>query len=138
MATSFEDFIQLELPKRPFLEQDVPQESVIIRRGQGARQLGGVSLEDGQILVKRNGLLVAEALSAAASASVDSICHVQSAAAIKWTITHSKNNRNVIITLYDSSYKAILADNMIVTTSTITIDFLEAQAGIANVIFLPN
>ena len=39
MANPFEDFIQLELPNRPWMASDVQEESVIVRRGQGARQL---------------------------------------------------------------------------------------------------
>jgi hypothetical protein len=137
MATSFEEFIQLELPKRPFLQTDVPTESIIVRRGVGARQLDGVVLNDGDVLVKRNGVLVAESLSDNLVSAIDSVVHVQTTPAITWTITHTKNNRNVVITLLDSAYQEMLADSVVVSNSNIVFHFTEVQTGVANVVFLP-
>lgn len=135
MATSFEEFIQLELPKRPFLESDVAAESIIVRRGLGPRQLDAVSMADGEILVKRNGILVSEALNQA-TASVAGVIHAQSTPETTWVIPHDKDTRSVVITILDSTYKAIIADEVQVATDSITINFLEPQAGHANVIFL--
>jgi hypothetical protein len=137
MATSFEEFIQLELPKRPFLQTDVSTESIIVRRGVGARQLDGVALNDGDVLVKRNGVLVAESLSDNLVSAIDSVVHVQTTPAITWTITHTKNNRNVVITLLDSAYQEMLADSVVVSNSNIVFHFTEVQTGVANVVFLP-
>ena len=79
---------------------------------------------------------VAESLSVSASPAIDSIVFVQSTPAIKWTITHTKNNRNVVITLLDSTYQEILADSVVVSNTSIVFNFTEVQTGVANVIFL--
>ena len=137
MATSFEEYVQLELPKRPYLENDVPVESIIIRRGEGTRQLDGLELGDGDILIKRNGSLVAEPISSSVSA-IQSLVHVQNTPALQWSINHDKANSNVVITILDTNKHEILADTVSVGDNSITIDFSVAQAGLANVIFLPD
>ena len=137
MATTFEEYIQLELPKRPFLENDVPVESIIVRRGSGPRQLDGIELNDGDIITKRDGQLVAESLDSNVSA-IDSIVHTVITPAVKWTINHTKTNRNVVITLLDSSHNEIMADSVKIADNSIEIEFTIAQSGIANIIFLPS
>ena len=55
--SAFEDFVQQELPKRGYLNSDVGQETVIIRRGPGPRQFDAVNLAEGQVLGKVGGVL---------------------------------------------------------------------------------
>ena len=56
--SAFEDFVQFELPKRPYLQTDVAQETVMVRRGPGPRQLAGVSITEGQIVSMVGGVIV--------------------------------------------------------------------------------
>lgn len=130
MASDFESFIQIEIPKRPFMETDAEQESVIIRRGQGPRQLQGVKLNEGEALGMRDGKLVSMEIKGAVSQT-----HVQGEASKHWTIVNEHNSVNVVATLYNVSGKVILADDVVVTNEQIDVFFVEAQAGRAVLIF---
>ena len=137
MANAFEDFIQLELPKRPFLASDVDEESIIIRRGPGARALAGVKLAEGQVLGMKDGQLQGVAQeSGNGGSAVDAVTHVQEEAATSWVITHNRNNVNVVLNLYGDDGKAFEADEVIVAANTVTITLLEAAAGRAILIFV--
>lgn len=133
MAAQFENFIQLELPKRPYLAEDVPEESVIVRRGPGPRQLGGVQLTDGQVLGMQEGQLLGLPLGAG---STDGFHHEQAAPSSEWVIQHNRSNRKVVITILDTTYKQIFADEIVIESNQITISFIENQAGFANIVFL--
>lgn len=136
MANLFEDFIQTEMPKRPFLPSDVAVESVIVRRGQGARQLTGVVLAEGQVLGMKDGTIQGVAAGAGGSA-VDAVVHVQDEAATTWTITHNRNNVNVVVDVYDADGKSFTPNGLQVTANTVVVDVLEAQAGRVVLIFIP-
>lgn len=131
MANPFQDFIQLELPKRPFLEADVPKETVMVRRGNAPRQLAAVSLADGEVLGKVGGVLAAVTPS-----SADGLQHDQTVAAVTWTIAHGRTSTKVIALLIDESGNKIEADNVLVEDDTVTVSFIDAQAGKANLMFL--
>lgn len=133
MASPFESFIQLELPKRPYLEQDVPEESVIIRRGAGPRQLQGLSLEDGQFLGAEGGQIKGLY---PGGGSNDGLIHTQAAASATWTINHAKNSTNVVITILDADGHKILCDDVHVQPNTIVLTFAEDQAGSVSVVFI--
>lgn len=135
MANAFEDFIQLELPKRPFLASDVDEESIIVRRGQGARALAGVKLSEGQVLGMKDGQLQGIAQTGGGSA-VDALPYVQEEEAVQWVITHNRNNVNVVLNLYGADGKAFEADEVEVAANTVTITLLEAAAGRAILIFV--
>lgn len=63
--SAFEDFVQLELPKRPFTEADPAPESILIRRGPGPRQAVGVPLaSDGDIVVFSAGSITTSSVDA--------------------------------------------------------------------------
>lgn len=136
MANQFESFIQLELPKRPYLETDSPEESIIIRRGPGPRQLSGLPLAEGQTIAIIEGKLTAVPYKGLDEPLVDGIKHSQEVAALTWTITHGKANRNVVVSLFDTDYSEIISDTLVVSDNDIVITFTEAQAGYANVVFL--
>lgn len=135
MANPFEDFIQTELPKRPFLASDVDEESIIVRRGQGARALAGVKLSEGQVLGMKDGQLQGVAQTGGGSA-VDALPYVQEEEAVQWVITHNRNNVNVVLNLYGADGKAFEADEVEVAANTVTITLLEAAAGRAILIFV--
>lgn len=136
MANPFEEFIQREVPLRPFMPADVAQESVIIRRGAGPRQLTGVALTEGQVLGLKDGVLQGVAGSNGGSA-VDAVSFEQEEAATTWTITHNRNNVNVVVNVYDADGKWFVPNGLTVTTNTVVVDLLDAQAGRAALIFIP-
>ncbi len=136
MANPFEDFIQLELPKRPWMASDVQEESVIVRRGAGPRQLQGVVLGEGQVLGMKDGVLQGVAAGAGGTGA-DAVSFVQETPATTWTITHNRNNVNVSVSVYDADGKAFTPDEITVAANTVTITVLEASAGHAVLFFIP-
>lgn len=137
MANPFEDFIQLELPKRPWMATDVQEESVIVRRGAGPRQLAGVVLGEGQVLGMKDGTLQGVAASTGGGTGADAVPFVQEEPATTWTITHNRNNVNVSVSVYDADGKAFTPDEITVAANTVTITVLEAIAGHAVLFFIP-
>lgn len=142
MANQFESFIQLELPKRPYLEEDVPKESVIIRRGAGPRQLSGILLSDDQTLVMRDGALVGVNTSefggtgGGTVGTAVGLSHEQPEPAVQWIIEHGHGSRGVVITVLDEEFEAILYDSLTVEEDRIIVSFYAPQAGTANVVFV--
>lgn len=134
MADPFQTYIQLELPKRPYLEDDVAEEGVIVRRGPGPRQLGAVVLAEGEVLGMDQGIL--KGIPNVGAGGTVGHTHTQSVGQTQWVITHGKNNKNVVITLLDQNDKVIFADEMEVTSNVVTVNFLEAQIGKANLVFI--
>ena len=135
MANAFEDFIQTEMPKRPFLPSDVEVESIIIRRGQGARQLAGLKLDEGQVLGMKDGTL--QGVTGGSGSAVDALPFQQEEAATEWVITHNRNNVNVIVNVYDAEGKAFVPNNLTGAANTVTVTMLEAVAGRAILLFVP-
>jgi hypothetical protein len=134
--SSFEAFVQLELPKRPYLEADPAQETVMVRRGQGPRQLAAVSLTEKQVLAMVNGQLVGTTVSSLGNAIRKAVLSVTTAATT-WSIPHNLGSRNVIIQVFDDDgYMVIPADIQIVDENNIEITFNSAQTGTARVAFL--
>lgn len=138
--SAFQDFIQTELPKRPYLNADVAAESIIIRRGAGPRQLGAVTFTEGQILVMNGGQLVAMSLSAIAAlfgGGLRSFVLPVPVASDTWTVTHNLNSENVIIQAFDEGKFVILPNTIqIVSANVVTLTFNTAQVGVARVVFL--
>lgn len=132
--SAFEDFVQLELPKRPYLNSDVAQETVIVRRGVGPRQLGAVTLVDGQVLGMVGGTLQGVTLSAGASFKKYSQTF---GAATTWTVSHGQASTIFVAQIFDAGGNLIFPDEIETTNSnTITVRFNTATAGSVRVIFL--
>lgn len=131
MATPFETFVQTELPKRPYLANDVAQESIIIRRGIGPMQLDGLQLANGQVLGMIDG-----SLAAINQTAVNYAVQEFEVAATTWTITHGRGNKNAQVVLRDAADKEIKPDEIEFTENTIVITWYEAQAGTAVALFL--
>lgn len=87
--SAFEDFVQLELPKRPYLNADVAQETVIVRRGPGPRQLSAVELDEGQVLGKVGGVLTGITIGAGATFKKHAEAFTTSTA---WEVSHNQNS----------------------------------------------
>lgn len=136
MASAFESFIQLELPRRPFLINDVAAESVIIRRGAAPRQLDGILLAEGEVLGMKNGTLQGVG-SGGGGSFAGGYTHDQAVASTTWTIQHNRNNSNVAApTVINSTGSVILPDSISVDLNTVTLTFSVAQAGKATLVFV--
>lgn len=138
MASLFETFIQLELPKRPYLETDVAQETVIVRRGANPRQLGAVALTDNQVLVRQGGVLTGRALGTNGSFIRYAVIDVlQANASATWTATHNLNSFNVVWQIYQNIgtdmapvYESVLPNKVTLTSANeAVVEFNSAMAG---------
>lgn len=135
MASAFETFVQVELPKRPFLNTDVPLESVLIRRGLGPRQLEAVEINEGEVLSKVGGVVQSVPITSLGS-NTDSLVFTQSTPVLQWTITHTKNNEDALVQIYDTTKHLVLPDEIeIVDANTVVVSFNSPQDGKAVIIF---
>lgn len=132
----FENFIQVELPLRPFLPSDVEQESIIVRRGQGPRQMSGVKLTNGQFLGMVDGVLQGVEQKPIGT-PVDAVIFAQAEASDVWTVQHNRNNVNVLVQLYGTDGKVFDPDAITVAANTVTISLYEAAAGRVVLLFIP-
>lgn len=135
--SAFEDFVQTELPKRGYLNADVPQETIIIRRGAGPRQFDAITLGEGQVLGYQNGQLAAVSVtSLVASGLKKAILTVSEDAAI-WDINHNLGYDDVIVQCFDENRFVLIPDSIqIIDANSIRVTFTNPQKGVARVIFL--
>jgi hypothetical protein len=136
--SAFEDFVQTELPKRPYLTADVSQETVMVRRGAGPRQLAAVALADKQVIALVNGVLVGTTVAALGNGVRKAVLTVPLLSeADQWDIVHNFGSTNAIIQVVDHDGFVVTPDLIqIVDANSIQILFNTAQAGTARVIFL--
>lgn len=111
--SAFTDFIQIELPLRPFLSADVPENSVLIRQGAGPRQMSAITLEEGEIIMNLGGTLQAVLLDDVAG-TTDSFIHVQASPSSTWDINHNTNTENFSVTVFDDRNQVVVPDEIIV------------------------
>lgn len=132
--SAFENFIQLELPKRPFLNADAPQESILVRRGPGPRQLEPLQLAEGEVVAFLNGELVG--ISIASIGGINKLSMPITTPATVWSVTHAFNTTDAILQVTDTSGFVIFPDTMqIIDNSNIQITFAAPQAGTLRIIF---
>jgi hypothetical protein len=134
LLDDFVAYVQRELFKRPFSNDDPQQESIMVRRGGGPRQLAGLALSDLQVIGQQNGQAVGINISdlgtLGAVVPERKLIFTQGIAAITWTIPHSYASRNVEVYVVDSSNQRVEADSIQATNdSTVVISFTQAQAG---------
>ena len=130
--SAFENFVQQELPKRGYLNSDVGQETIIVRRGPGARQFDAIQLAEGQVLGLVNGVLVGVARSSLVRKFVEAFTGVTT-----WTLVHNLNSENVIIQAFDDNRFVLAPDTIqIVDMNTVQLTFNTDQTGTARAIFL--
>ena len=133
--SAFETFVQIELPKRPYLNTDVPQETVIIRRGPGPRQLDAVTIVEGEVLAMVNGVLTSSSVSNLAG--IRKVILPVPAPAITWNVAHNLNSSDAIIQVTDDNGFVVLPDgSQIVDPNNIQITFNSPQTGTVRIIFL--
>lgn len=134
--SAFEDFIQQELPKRGYLNADVPQETVIIRRGLGPRQFEAVVLQEGQVLAFIGGQLVGTTLDALGGGVRRAIVNVATPN-VEWLVQHNLNSVNVLVQAFDDVGYVIIPDSIqTVDANLVRITFNTPQAGVGRVLFL--
>jgi hypothetical protein len=133
VANPFEDFVQLELGKRPYTNDSGAAEALLVRRGPGPRQLAFFELAEGQVVAKLNGALVGLDISTLGSSGQGSSVlhtHVQSVPASVWDVAHSKSNRYFVHSVYKVEGRAIIpGEVIIVDKNTVSIVFDRPIAG---------
>lgn len=134
--SAFESFVQLELPKRPYLDTDASTETVLVRRGAGPRQMAAVTLAEGQVLGMVNGELVGTDVSVLGNTVRKAVLSVGVAAAT-WTVTHNLGSENVIVQAFDENKFVVIPNSIqIVSDDVVELKFNTPQAGVARIIFL--
>jgi hypothetical protein len=130
--SAFENFVQVELPKRPYTETNTNQEDVLVRRGPGPRQHVGVPLLDGQVLGKVGG--VVQGVSNAALRTYKLTVTVPTTF---WDVVHNLGSEEVIVQAFDENKYVIIPDSIqIIDPTNIRLIFGSPQAGVARVVFL--
>lgn len=135
MASPFESFVQTELPKRPFLPEDVASETVLIRRGAAPRQMEAVVLKEGEVLGMIDGMLAG--IVPNTGPTIDAVVHVQRYTSNRWTIAHNRNNVNVQISLYDAEGREFEPNIIQIGMNSVTVNLVEPALGRAVLIFAP-
>lgn len=138
--SAFEDFIQIELPRRPWVVEDPAQETVPVRRGAGPRQLDFVSLQDGEVLGKVNGVIQGINIGLTETGEIVHIpknyIHVQSFASNVWNVAHNGDSLDYVVSVFDSNGSLILVDEIDqVDSNNVTITLGTAITGKAVFIF---
>jgi hypothetical protein len=113
--SAFEDYIQLELPRRPWSPNDPAQETVPVRRGAGPRQLDFVELTDGQVLGKLAGTVQGITISGLGGDPVPkNYVHVEDGSPVTntWIINHNQNSEDYVIVIYDEDGDVIIPDQV--------------------------
>jgi len=133
MAAEFENFVQQELPRRPYVTTNPTQETVPVRRGPGPRQLEFVNIQEGEVLGKSGGVITGIEVG-----NCKGLAYEKPVAASVWTIAHMKNTINVQITVYDEEGSIIFPDKVsIIDSDNVQVSFAGAQAGRAVLIMFP-
>lgn len=134
MAT-FEEFVQTELPLRPFTFTDPPQETILVRRGPGPRQMEAVSINEGEFLTKIGGVIQSGPASGGGS-TLNTEVFTQTTASTTWNITHTNNSADFVLQVFDDNGDLLIPDSITaVDASNITVAFSNNITGKAVVIF---
>jgi hypothetical protein len=136
--SAFEDFIQVELPRRPWVVDDPAQETIPVRRGAGPRQLEFVDISEGQVLGKVGGVI--QGIDIATGSDIPkNYIHYESgspAPADLWVITHNKDSEDFVIHITDETGNQIIPNEVTtVDADNVLIDFNIPTAGKAVLIF---
>lgn len=129
---AFVQYVQAELFRRPFTNNDPDQETIMVRRGGGPRQLTGLDVADGEVVGKVGGTLVGIPVGdlGGGGTSERKKLHTQAVAALEWTITHVYDSVNVEVYVVDENNSRVEPDNIQATDNdTVVITFTQVQAG---------
>ncbi|MBV1952713.1 MAG: hypothetical protein KUG64_11035 [Cycloclasticus sp.] len=137
--SAFEDFIQTELPLRPYTTTNPDLETIPVRRGSGPRELQFIDLAEGEVLGKVGGVLTGVTV---ASLSTLSYNHIQAISSNQWVINHNINSENFLVQIRDALGNIIISDGIkpgdaggLDTPNNITVDFTSPVTGKAFIIF---
>jgi len=136
--SAFEDFIQVELPRRPWVATDPAQETIAVRRGAGPRQLAFVGMTDGQVLGKIGGVVQGVTVPGLGSGSVipKNYIHTQAVASQTWTVVHNLNSADCISLVFNSTGQQFIPDEFnVIDANTVEFKFQAVQAGKAIILF---
>lgn len=107
--SAFEDFVQVELPLRPFVTSNPDLETIPVRRGPGARQLEFVDLQDGEVLGKVGGVIQGVSIS---SLTTKSHVHTQAVASTQWIVNHAQSSEDYIVQVRNSDGEVIIPEEI--------------------------
>lgn len=131
--SAFEDFIQVELPRRPWVADDPAQETVPVRRGAGPRQLEFVEMTDGQVLGKVAGVVQGVDITGLGSKAY---VHQQSVNSDSWVINHNLDSEDYVVFVADVDDSEVFPnDVLLLDENTIIIDFNTPMRGKAVFVF---
>ena len=135
--SAFEDFIQVELPRRPWVANDPAQETVPVRRGAGPRQLDFVSLTDGQVLGKVGGVIQGVDVPGLGGELIPkSYVHTQSVTSSLWIISHGLSSDDYVVFVVDDTGNQVFPDSITAASlNSIIINFNTSMLGKAVIIF---
>lgn len=134
MASPFESFVQLELGKRPFTAADGEEETILIRRGPGPRQLVLLDLAEGQFLGKVGGKLVGVPAPTGGGGGT-AYTHKQDVAAQSWAVQHDKDCEFFTVSVFLSGRLSQPDEVEIVDGNNVLITFSVAVAGHVTFVF---
>jgi hypothetical protein len=135
--SAFEDFIQAELPRRPWVAADPSQETIPVRRGAGPRQLDFVALTDGQVLGKVSGVVQGITVPGLGGETIPKgYVHIQVGANVTWSINHAMNSLDCVPVVFNASGQQLIPDSFaVVDADNVTITFQTAMTGKAIILF---
>ena len=138
--SDFEDFIQVELPRRPWVTYNPDQETVPVRRGAGPRQLEFVELQEGEVLGKVGGVIQGVAVDGLGSDGtlLKSYVHFElgSPPVSTWVVEHNQALEHYVVNVYDDNGDVLIPDEIqYVDENTVHIMFGTAITGKAVFIF---
>lgn len=132
---AFVQFVQAELFRRPFLNSDPNQETVMVRRGGGPRQLSGVAMTDDQVLARVGGQVKGVSfsdLADMANGNEKKMVFIQTPAALEWDVAHTFDSVLVEVYVVDENNERIHPDTIkAIDASNVKITFTKEQAGTA-------
>ena len=134
--SAFEDFIQVELPRRPWVVDDPAQESVPVRRGAGPRQLDFVEMTDGQVLGKLAGVVQGITIPGLGGDIVKGYVHQQIVPMEGWFITHNLDSEDFVLFVFDDSGDQVIPHNTYaMDADTVVVEVNAQMSGKAVIIF---
>ena len=138
MAGEFETFVQTELPLRPYITTNPSQETILVRRGAGPRQLQAVTINEGEVLGMKSGTLQSVKIGGPGGVSaIRTYALTQASASTLWTINHGYSSTNFVAQVFDGSGEVVIPGSIkAVDSNTITVTFNAPMAGTAKVVFL--
>lgn len=135
--SAFEDFIQVELPRRPWVVTDPALETVPVRRGAGPRQLEFIELTDGQVVGKLGGVIQGINIPGLGGDLIPKgYIHVEPTPTTMWMVMHNLNSEDFVAFVVDQAGNQMFPNNINTTDAdNVIIDFKAPIAGTAVFVF---